>query len=57
MQYFYKHSNYFFDIRELVQHLRYSSKHPYTNVILNRFTKNQILSQGLDDAMNIQNSL
>jgi hypothetical protein len=42
-EYFYKHSNYFFDIRELVQHLSYSSKHPYTNTLFNRFTKNQIL--------------
>jgi hypothetical protein len=41
-EYFYKHSNYFFDIRELVKHLKYSSRHPYTNMIFNRFTKKQI---------------
>jgi hypothetical protein len=41
--YFYIHSNYFFDIRELVQHIRHSLKHPYTNVIFNKFTINQIL--------------
>ena len=41
--YFYTHSNYFFDIRELIQHLRYSSKHPYTNVVFSKFTINQIL--------------
>lgn len=41
-EYFYKHSNYFFDIRELIQHLNYSSKHPYTNTLFNKFTKTQI---------------
>jgi hypothetical protein len=40
--YFYTHSNYFFDIRELIQHLRHSSKHPYTNIVFSKFTINQI---------------
>jgi len=41
--YFYKHSNYFFDIRELVEHIKQSFKHPYTNIIFTKFRIVQIL--------------
>ena len=41
--YFYKHSGYFFDVRELKQHILNSNKHPYTNILFNKFSINQIL--------------
>lgn len=40
--YFYKHSNHFFDIRELYEHLRLSDKHPYTNIKFSKFVLRQI---------------
>ena len=40
--YFYKHSKYFFDIRELYEHLRISDKHPYTNIKFSKFILRQI---------------
>lgn len=40
--YFYKHNNFFFDIRELRKHIINSNKNPYNNTLFSKFTLRQI---------------
>lgn len=40
--YFYKHNNFFFDIRELRKHIVNSDKNPYNNTLFSKFTLRQI---------------
>jgi len=41
-KYLYKHSCHFFDIRELIEHLKNSNRHPYTNILFSKFSIQQI---------------